>query len=75
MRGPEFFEMTPTASEASLPTMLDERSSASTRCTARLTDDGDRVDDDGQLVTPNDFKNGKLFEVKLKKKAKMILKE
>ena len=37
--------------------------------------DGDRVDDDGQLVTPTDFKNGKLFEVKLKKKAKMILKE
>jgi hypothetical protein len=40
-----------------------------------MNDDGDRVDDDGQLVTPNDFKNGKLFEVKLKKKAKMILKE
>jgi CHAT domain-containing protein len=40
-----------------------------------MNDDGDRIDDDGQLVTPNDFKNGKLFEVKLKKKAKMILKE
>jgi len=40
-----------------------------------MNDDGDRVDDDGQLVTPTDFKNGKLFEVKLKKKAKMILKE
>ena len=40
-----------------------------------MNDDGDRVDDDGQLVTPNDFKNGKLFEVRLKKKAKMILKE
>ena len=40
-----------------------------------MNDDGDRIDDDGQLVTPTDFKNGKLFEVKLKKKAKMILKE
>ena len=40
-----------------------------------MNDDGDRVDEDDQLVTPTDFKNGKLFEVKLKKKAKMILKE
>jgi hypothetical protein len=39
-----------------------------------LNDDGDYVDDDGNKVSPNDFKNGKKFEDKLKKQVKMLLK-
>jgi len=39
-----------------------------------MNDDGDYVDDDGNKVTPNDFKNGKKFEDKLKKQVKMMLK-
>jgi len=39
-----------------------------------LNDDGDYVDDDGNKVSPNDFKNGKKFEDKLKKQVKMMLK-
>ena len=39
-----------------------------------LNDDGDYVDDDGNKVSSNDFKNGKKFEDKLKKQVKMMLK-
>jgi hypothetical protein len=39
-----------------------------------LNDDGDYVDDDGNKVSPNDLKNGKKFEDKLKKQVKMLLK-
>jgi hypothetical protein len=39
-----------------------------------MNDDGDFVDDDGVKVTPNDFKNGRKFEEKLKRQVKMLLK-
>ena len=40
-----------------------------------MNDDGDFVDDDGVKVTPNDFKNGRKFEEKLKRQVKMLLKK
>ena len=40
-----------------------------------MNDDGDYVDDDGVKVSENDFKNGKEFEKRLKKKVKMLLKK
>jgi hypothetical protein len=36
---------------------------------------GDFVDDDGVKVTPNDFKNRRKFEEKLKRQVKMLLKK
>ena len=38
-------------------------------------DDGDYVDDTGEKITELDFKNGRKFEEKLKKKVKMLLKK
>ena len=40
-----------------------------------MNDDGDYIDDDGVKISENDFKNGKEFEKKLKKKIKMLLKK
>ena len=40
-----------------------------------MNDEGDYVDDDGVKITPDDFKNGRKFEEKLKKQVKMLLKK
>jgi hypothetical protein len=40
-----------------------------------MNDEGDYIDDDGNKVTQTDFKNGRKFEDKLKKKVKMLLKK
>jgi len=41
------------------------------RCTVGV---GDYVDDNGAIITKHDFENGKLFEQKLRKKIKNLLK-
>jgi hypothetical protein len=40
-----------------------------------MNDDGDYVDDDGIKVTPNEFKNGRKFEEKLKRQVKLLMKK
>jgi hypothetical protein len=39
-----------------------------------MNDDGDYVDSNGNIVTKHDFDNGKLFDQKLRKKIKTLLK-
>jgi hypothetical protein len=39
-----------------------------------MNEDGDYVDDNGSIITKHDFENGKIFEQKLRKKIKNLLK-